>query len=138
MKMISNITKTTNITTSKQSINSNKPGVDDINVSVGLPKIGSNVKTNKHLAAIDDDYEEDYDERVPQKPKNLRARDTSEEEQERSLQINAQNSLKQLTNQRTGENLLPTTTPGTKGSGGTRSVKQLSQESVGQLRQQQK
>ena len=66
--MISNITKTTAITTSKASLGSNgKPGVDDINVNVGLPKINSN---KNHLASIDDDYEEDYDE--PQKPKNMR------------------------------------------------------------------
>ena len=72
---INNITKTTAITNSKASINS-KPGVDDINVNVGLPKINS--KKN-HLASIDDDYEEEYDERVPAKPKNMR-RATPEEE----------------------------------------------------------
>ena len=62
MKMISNITKTTAITNSKQSLNSSKVGVDDINPNVALPKIGG--KKN-HLAAIDDDYEEDYEDRVP-------------------------------------------------------------------------
>ena len=79
MNMINNITKTTAITT-KQGSNSNsnsntKIGVDEINVNVGLPKINS--KKN-HLASIDDDYEEETDERVPQKPKNLRR--TPEEE----------------------------------------------------------
>jgi len=98
--MISNITKTTNITNSKQSINSSKPGVEEINVSVGLPKIGTNVKTKKHLAAIDDDYEEDYEERVPSKPKNVRVRDMSEDDE-----LYAQSSLKHLNNQRTGEHL---------------------------------
>ena len=79
MKMISNITKTTAITTSKASLGSNgKPGVDDINVSVGLP----NIKGNKnHLASIDDDYEEDYEERVPSKPKNLHHTPTQGAEQ---------------------------------------------------------
>jgi hypothetical protein len=77
MKMISNITKTTAITTSKQSISSTKVGVDDINVNVGLPKINSK---KKHLASIDDDYEEDYEDRVPQKPKNIRRTGTDEED----------------------------------------------------------
>jgi hypothetical protein len=59
--MVSNITKTTAITNSKQSMNS-KVGVDDINVNVGLPKINNN---KKHLASIDDDYEEEYDDHIP-------------------------------------------------------------------------
>ena len=59
--MVSNITKTTAITNSKQSMNS-KVGVDDINVNVGLPKINNN---KKHLASIDDDYEEEYDDQIP-------------------------------------------------------------------------
>jgi len=66
-----------------QSIHSNKNGMDDITVNVGLPKI-ENAK-NKHLAAIDDDYEEDYDERVPQKPKNLTRKDTEEIEQIKAI-----------------------------------------------------
>ena len=68
--MMSNITKTTAITNSKQSLGSAKVGVDDLTgVGVGLPKINS--KAN-HLAAIDDDYaEEDYDERMPSKPKGV-------------------------------------------------------------------
>ena len=56
-----NITKTTAISNSKRSIGS-RPGVDDINVNVALPKIKGN-KSN--LASIDDDHEEDYDDRVP-------------------------------------------------------------------------
>ena len=39
-----------------------KVGVDDINVNVGLPKINNN---KKHLASIDDDYEEEYDDHIP-------------------------------------------------------------------------
>ena len=63
------ITKTTAITNSKRSINSG-PGVSDINtnVNVNLPKIKGN---RKYLASIDDDNEEDYDDRVPQKPRNV-------------------------------------------------------------------
>lgn len=79
MKMSSNITKTTAITASKQSLQSNIKGdVDDINVNVGLPKI-ANVKSS-HLAAIDDDYDEDYDERMPTKPKNIRRTPTDDGE----------------------------------------------------------
>lgn len=96
--MNSNSTKATNISNSIQSIQSNKNGLDDINVSVGLPKI-ENAK-NKHLAAIDDDYEEDYDERVPQKPKNLTRKDAEEIDQNK-----ASNSLKQLNNQSAVEKL---------------------------------
>lgn len=69
MNMINNITKTTAITNSKQSNSNSKIGVDDINVNVGLPKIN---RQKNNLASIDDDYEEEYDERVPQKPKNIR------------------------------------------------------------------
>ena len=85
MNVINNITKTTAITNSKASINS-KVGVDDINVNVGLPKINS--KKN-HLASIDDDHEEEYDDRMPSKPKNLRRMPTDEE-----LDVNLANSLK--------------------------------------------
>ena len=56
-----NITKTTAISNSKRSIGS-RPGVDDINVNVALPKIKGN---KSHLASIDDDHEDDYDDRVP-------------------------------------------------------------------------
>lgn len=38
------------------------------NVNVNLPKIKGN---RKYLASIDDDNEEDYDDRVPQKPRNV-------------------------------------------------------------------
>ena len=69
MQMVSNITKTTAITNSKQSLNSNKVGVDDINVNVGLPKINNK---KKHLASIDDDYEEEYDDHIPQTPHGIR------------------------------------------------------------------
>ena len=56
-----NVTKTTAISNSKRSLNS-RPGVDDINVNVALPKIKGN---RNHLASIDDDHEDDYDDRVP-------------------------------------------------------------------------
>ncbi len=79
MQMVSNITKTTAITNSKQSLNSNKVGVDDINVNVGLPKINK----KKHLASIDDDYEEAYDDHIPQKPKGVR-RTASDEDMDPS------------------------------------------------------
>ena len=69
------ITKTTAISNSKRSINS-KTGVDDINVNVNLPKIKSK---KSHLASIDDDHEDDYDDRVPQKPKNMQHHDTNSE-----------------------------------------------------------
>lgn len=72
--MISNITKTTAITNSKQSLG--KADVDDINVNVGLPKIANG--KGAHLAAIDDDYDEDYDERMPSKPKNIRRTPTED------------------------------------------------------------
>jgi len=75
MQMVNNITKTTAITNSKQSIGS-KVGVDDISVNVGLPKINNK---KKHLASIDDDYEEEYDDRIPQKPQGMH-RNTSDEE----------------------------------------------------------
>ena len=75
MRLSSN-TKTTAITNSKRSINS-KPGVDDINVNVNLPKIKGN---KSHLASIDDDHEEDYDDRVPQKPRNVRLETPSDED----------------------------------------------------------
>ena len=87
--MMSNITKTTAITNSKQSLGSAKVGVDDltaVNVGVGLPKINS--KAN-HLAAIDDDYaEEDYDERMPSKPKGVS--NVSDEEVESGKALNLQ------------------------------------------------
>ena len=51
--------------TSKQS----KIGVDDLSVNVGLPKINSR---KNQLASIDDDYEEDVEDRVPQKPRMRR------------------------------------------------------------------
>ena len=61
-----NVTKTTAISNSKRSINSRPGGVDELNVNVNLPKISNNKVTNKnHLASIDDDHEDDYDERVP-------------------------------------------------------------------------
>ena len=75
MQMLNNITKTTAITNSKASIGS-KVGVEDINLNVNLPKIKN--QKGKHLQSIDDDYEEDYDERVPQKPKNIRRTPTDE------------------------------------------------------------
>ena len=87
MNVISNITKTTAITNTK-STHGSKVGVDDINVNVNLPKINS--KKN-HLAAIDDDYEEDYDERVPQKPKNIRKTPT-EDNNEFNLQNHSPNA----------------------------------------------
>ena len=64
MSQINNITKTTAVT-SKQS----KIGVDDLSVNVGLPKINSR---KNQLASIDDDYEEDVEDRVPQKPRMRR------------------------------------------------------------------
>ena len=64
-----NVTKTTAISNSKRSINSRPGGVDEINVNVNLPKIKGGNKN--HLASIDDDHEDDYDERVPQKPRNV-------------------------------------------------------------------
>lgn len=70
VNMINNITKTTAITNSKQSLNS-KVGVEDLNVNVALPKISNGNTNKKRLAAIDDDYEEDYDERMPTKPKGV-------------------------------------------------------------------
>lgn len=77
MRMSTNVTKTTALTNSKRSINS-KPGVDDINVNVNLPKI----KVNKnHLASIDDDHAEDHDDKVPQKPRNVRLETASDEEE---------------------------------------------------------
>jgi len=84
VNMINNITKTTAITNSKQSINS-KVGVDDLNVNVGLPKIAGKPK---HLASIDDDYEEDFDDRMPSKPKGVH-RMSSEDELSLEGQINA-------------------------------------------------
>lgn len=73
MNVMNNITKTTAITTTKQSVAS-KNIENDVNIS--LP----NIKGKKsNLASIDDDYEEDYDERVPQKPKNMRRSPTHED-----------------------------------------------------------
>ena len=72
----SNVTKTTASTNAKQSIQSragNNSSTEDINVrqvNVGLPKINS--KKNQLAAIDDDDYEDDYDERMPTKPKNIR------------------------------------------------------------------
>ena len=77
MQTINNITKTTAITNSKQSIQSgSKLGVDDLtSANVALPNIKGSKKNR--LAAVDDD-EEEYDDRVPQKPKNLRRTPTED------------------------------------------------------------
>jgi len=101
--MISNITKTTAITNSKQSL---KADVDDINVNVGLPKIG-NVKTS-HLAAIDDDNDEDYDERMPTKPKNIRRTPTEDGDS----QANLNGSIQRIDKQRSRERDNPSTGQG--------------------------
>lgn len=102
--MNSNITKTTAITNSKVSLQSNtKNDVDEINVNVGLPKI-TNVKTS-HLAAIDDDYDEDYDERMPTKPKNIRRTPTDDGDS----QMNIQNSIRRVDKQRSAERDNPST-----------------------------
>lgn len=61
---VNNITKTTAITTTKQSVVSKNIESNDVNVSLPNIKGGGGSKKNS-LAAIDDDYEEDYDERVP-------------------------------------------------------------------------
>ena len=66
---MSNITKTTAITTSKQSSHS-RADINDLNVNVGLPKIGSN---NGQLESIvDSRLEDSYKDAVPQKPKGMR------------------------------------------------------------------
>mmetsp|Transcript_25549 Transcript_25549/g.31905 ORF Transcript_25549/g.31905 Transcript_25549/m.31905 type:complete len:91 (+) Transcript_25549:86-358(+) len=83
--MLSNITKTTAITNSKQSPNS-KVGIDELsNVNVGLPKIKSK---QKQLASIDDDYEEEYDERMPSKPKGVSQASDEEVGSDKALQRN--------------------------------------------------
>lgn len=75
LSMNNNITKTTAITNSKKSLNSRSNNVDDVNMNVNLPKIKGN---KNHLASIDDDHEDDYDDRVPQKPRNVHHETPSE------------------------------------------------------------
>ena len=77
-----NVTKTTASTNAKQSMQraGNNSSAEDINVrqvNVGLPKINS--KKNQLAAIDDDDYEDDYDERMPAKPKNIRRTPSQEE-----------------------------------------------------------
>lgn len=68
---ISNITKTTAITTSKQSSHS-RNDINDVSVNIGLPKINSKPGP---LESIEDSKLEDnasYYENIPQKPKGVR------------------------------------------------------------------
>ena len=79
------VTRTTAITNSQSMVNVHDGANNLNNVNVNLPQIGSsanhiNINNNgsiganrNHLASVDDDYADDeYDERVPRKPKNLK------------------------------------------------------------------